>query len=94
MGALFTETKCPICKKEFIFYPSWAYKRGDVHFCTYSCLKAYDMRTTRGSEKRLNKDERSELLHLLELGSQPKHVARKFGISLSAVLYYQSKARA
>jgi len=36
---------CPICKKEFFKYTvDWAWKTGNLFFCSYSCARKYDAR--------------------------------------------------
>ena len=46
-----TITKCPICGKTFERTEEWAYRRGDVHYCSWHCLRKYDASKTRKERK-------------------------------------------
>ena len=50
------ERKCDVCKKEFIYYPTWVYKRsvGDrlKVFCSWHCLRAFERKKLHKSEQR------------------------------------------
>nr|DAG44648.1 MAG TPA: NosL protein beta topology, Metal transport [Caudoviricetes sp.] len=51
---LLSQYTCPVCGKQFYFYPQWVYKEVDSHshvkkFCSYRCLLEFRRK------KRINK---------------------------------------
>lgn len=95
--ALITEKRCAACKKLFVVQCEdlWAYRRGDIWFCSYGCLMGYEKKKKfRHHNRRLDREEVSEVKRLLREGINYKQVAEIVGASPGSIYYYVEKMRA
>ena len=95
--ALITEKRCAACKKLFVvpYEELWVFRRGEIWFCKNSCLMEYENKKKfRHHNRRLDKDEVSEVKRLLREGMNYKQVAEIVGASPGSIYYYVEKMRA
>lgn len=92
--ALFpTERTCAICGKVFLGFNQWVYKRGEIWYCSYHCKQEAEKRRVRRSKGpwKLTRVDRGIIRDLLEMGEDPKRIAKRFGVTVEAIQYHQRK---
>ena len=85
------ERKCHICKRHFIMYPDWVYKKGHHEhcyvFCSWKCLRAYE------SGQSTAKETREKIKQALKDGLTVREVSILLGVDQSRVAYWKEKMR-
>ncbi len=94
MGVLPMERCCAICGSKFLGADQWVFKRNRHWFCSWGCLREYEKgKTVKRNNNRLTRMDREKVIQMLQIGLSPKHVAEKMGLTINAVVYYQTKLR-
>ena len=91
MNDLGHERKCSLCKKRFILYPDWVYKKGKHEhcyvFCSWKCLRAYE--AGQGTAK----ETRDKIIQALKDGLTVREISILLGVDQSRVTYWKEKMK-
>ena len=83
------ERSCYVCKKGFIIYPDWVYKRGTGDgikvFCSYKCMRSYEGNNMTKAQK--NEAMRQMLID----GKSIREIMDKLDIDSRRVYYWKHK---
>ena len=83
------ERSCYVCKKRFILYPDWVYKRGKgdgvKYFCSWHCMRSYE-------ENNMTKAQQNEAMRqMLTEGKSIREIMDKLDIDSRRVYYQKQK---
>lgn len=85
------ERKCAVCKRKFIIYPDWVYKRGDHEhckvFCSWKCLREFD--AGHGDSREM----KNKIIQALKDGLTVREISVLLGVDYSRVNYWKEKLR-
>jgi len=94
------ERDCPVCGRHFQrLSDEWVYSDhlgcGRVDYCSWSCFKSRPKRESPAGETRgkprLDKEERQQLLDLLDAGFSSNYIAKRLNVNVRTVLYYRKR---
>ena len=87
------ERKCALCKRTFIVYPEWAYRRfrsnRELIFCSWKCLRAFEA----GTGTKTPIERREQIIAALKDGLNVKEVALMLNEDVRKVWYWENKLK-
>lgn len=96
MSGVFADHVCPICGKKYIIreYGEWAYKksykRREITFCSWGCMRKHEQTKKRTNEK---KEKMEQVRKYINDGRSQIWIANKLEMSTQSVNYYAQKIR-
>ena len=91
MSLFGNEKKCPVCGKEFLTYPDWAFKKGNgdgiKYFCSWGCMRAWEAR------KMSRAEQADAIKQAIRDGLTVKEIVALLSVDSRVVSYWEKKLK-